>query len=174
MRDVYVADNSWGYALLRYFNPIGAHKSGLLGEDPNGIPNNLMPYVARVAAGRLPVLNVFGADYDTDDGTGVRDYLHVTDLALGHLNALEYIMGRTGAEAFNLGTGRGTSVLELVAAFEKASGRKVPYVVAPRRAGDIASCYADPSKAERLLGWKAARSIDEMCEDSWRFASGRR
>ncbi len=169
MRDVYISDSDWSFALLRYFNPIGAHESGLLGEDPNGIPNNLLPYVARVAEGRLPRLNVFGADYDTPDGTGVRDYLHVVDLAAGHLKACDYIMSRKGAEAFNLGTGRGTSVLEIVAAFEKASGRQVPYMIAPRRAGDIATCYADPVKAREILGWQAERGIDKMCEDSWRF-----
>jgi UDP-glucose 4-epimerase len=143
-----------------------------LGEDPNGIPNNLLPYVARVAAGKLSRLNIFGDDYDTPDGTGVRDYLHVVDLAVGHLYAYEYALNHAGAEAINLGTGKGTSVLEIVHAFEKASGKHVPYTIAPRRTGDIAVCYADPSKAKALLGWQAAKSIDEMCADSWRFVCG--
>ncbi len=169
MRDVYASDNGWSFALLRYFNPIGAHESGLLGEDPNGIPNNLLPYVARVAAGKLPHVNVFGTDYGTPDGTGVRDYLHVVDLAAGHLKACDYVMGHKGVEAFNLGTGRGTSVLEIIAAFEKASGRPVPFRAAPRRSGDIAASYADPAKAMEILGWQAERGIDKMCEDSWRF-----
>lgn len=170
LRDLYISDNEWSVSLLRYFNPIGAHDSGLLGEDPNGIPNNLLPYVARVATGRLPYLSVFGNDYDTPDGTGVRDYLHVVDLAVGHLDAYNYVMGHTGVEAVNLGTGNGYSVLEIVSAFEKASGVKVPYQLAPRRAGDIATSYADPAKAKKLLGWKATRGIDEMCADSWNFA----
>ena len=169
MRDTYVSDNEWSFALLRYFNPIGAHKSGLLGEDPNGIPNNLLPYVAQVAAGKLPYLSVYGDDYDTKDGTGVRDYLHVVDLAVGHLNAFDYVLDNPGAEAFNLGTGRGYSVLEIVKSFEKASGVTIPCQIAPRRAGDIATCYADPHKAKKALGWEAKRGIDEMCEDSWRF-----
>lgn len=169
MRDAYISDPAWSFALLRYFNPIGAHKSGLLGEDPNGIPNNLLPYVSQVAVGKLPYLSVYGNDYDTKDGTGVRDYLHVVDLAVGHLNALDYVLAHTGAEAFNLGTGHGYSVLEIVGAFEEASGAKVPYEIAPRRAGDIATCYADAEKAKNLLSWTAKRDIGEMCEDSWRF-----
>ena len=162
LRDLAVADPDWSIVMLRYFNPIGAHESGLIGEDPNGIPNNLLPYVAQVAVGKLPCLNVFGDDYDTPDGTGVRDYIHVVDLALGHLAALKYADGHKGAEAINLGTGRGTSVLEIVHAFERASGREIPYRVTPRRPGDIATCYADTSKAAKLLGWKAERTIDDM------------
>ena len=169
LRDLAVADPDWSIVMLRYFNPICAHESGLIGEDPNGIPNNLLPYVAQVAVGKLPCLNVFGDDYDTPDGTGVRDYIHVVDLALGHLAALKYADGHKGAEAINLGTGRGTSVLEIVHAFERASGREIPYRVTPRRPGDIATCYADTSKAAKLLGWKAERTIDDMCRDSWRF-----
>ena len=164
LRDVAFADDSWSIALLRYFNPIGAHKSGLIGENPNGIPNNLMPYIARVAAGQLECLSVYGNDYPTPDGTGVRDYIHVCDLANGHLKALEKL-----AEAYNLGTGKGSSVLEVVAAFEKASGRKVNYKIAPRRPGDIAECYADASKAKRELGWEAKLGLDDMCRDSWHF-----
>jgi len=169
MRDTYVSDNEWSFALLRYFNPIGAHKSGLLGEEPNGVPNNLLPFVAQVAAGKLPYLSVYGGDYDTKDGTGVRDYLHVVDLAIGHLNAFDYVLDNKGAEAFNLGTGRGYSVLEIVKAIERASGVTVPYKISARRAGDIPVCYADPAKAKKVLGWEATRDIDEMCEDSWRF-----
>ena len=173
LRDLAVADPEWSIVLLRYFNPIGAHESGLIGEDPNGIPNNLLPYVAQVAAGIRPQLNVFGNDYDTPDGTGVRDYIHVVDLALGHLAALNYAAGHTGAEAINLGTGHGTSVLEIVAAFEKASGRPVPYKICDRRPGDIATCYADTAKAAELLGWHATRDIDDMCRDGWNFARNR-
>ena len=173
LRDLAVADPEWSIVMLRYFNPIGAHPSGLIGEDPNGIPNNLLPYVAQVAAGKLKELTVFGDDYDTPDGTGVRDYIHVVDLALGHLAALNYADSHTGAEAINLGTGHGTSVLEIVRAFEKASGRKVPYRIAARRAGDIATCYADTSKAAKLLGWRAERNIDDMCRDGWNFAKNR-
>ena len=173
LRDIAVADPEWSIVMLRYFNPIGAHPSGLIGEDPNGIPNNLLPYVAQVAAGKLKELTVFGDDYDTPDGTGVRDYIHVVDLALGHLAALNYADSHTGAEAINLGTGHGTSVLEIVRAFEKASGRKVPYRIAARRAGDIATCYADTSKAAKLLGWRAERNIDDMCRDGWNFAKNR-
>ena len=169
LRDVAFADDSWSIALLRYFNPIGAHKSGLIGENPNGIPNNLMPYIARVAAGQLECLSVYGNDYPTPDGTGVRDYIHVCDLANGHLKALEKLDSIRGAEAYNLGTGKGSSVLEVVAAFEKASGRKVNYKIAPRRPGDIAECYADASKAKRELGWEAKLSLDDMCRDSWHF-----
>ena len=173
LRDLAVADPQWSICLLRYFNPIGAHESGLIGEDPNGIPNNLLPYVAQVAAGKLKQLTVFGDDYDTPDGTGVRDYIHVVDLALGHLAALEYVKDRTGAEAVNLGTGKGTSVLEIVHAFEKACGHPIPYRIAPRRAGDIAECYAETKKAAELLKWKATRNIEDMCRDGWRFAEKR-
>ena len=169
LRDAAVADPAMSVVLLRYFNPIGAHESGLIGEAPNGIPNNLMPYLCQVAAGKLPRLNVFGDDYPTPDGTGVRDYIHVVDLAKGHAAALTYSADHTGAEVFNLGTGRGSSVLDLVKSFEKVNGLKLPYVIAPRRAGDIAECYADASKAERLLDWKAEKSLDDMCRDSWNW-----
>ena len=169
LRDLYVSDNDWSIALLRYFNPIGAHESGLLGEDPNGIPNNLMPYIARVAAGKLPHLNVFGSDYPTPDGTGVRDYIHVVDLSLGHLKALEWVAREKGVDAFNLGTGNGYSVLEMVKAFETASGKPVKYELVDRRPGDIAMCYANPAKAKEILGWEAKKGINEMCVDSWRF-----
>lgn len=169
--DVYVSDNEWSISLLRYFNPIGAHESGLIGEDPNGIPNNLMPYITQVAIGKLDHLNVFGDDYDTPDGTGVRDYIHVVDLALGHIKAVEKVEGEDGLFIYNLGTGVGYSVLDVVKAFEKASGKKIPYVIGPRRDGDIATCYSDPSKAFKELGWKAERGIEEMCEDSWRWQS---
>ena len=169
--DLSVADPRWRVALLRYFNPVGAHESGLIGEDPNGIPNNLLPYIAQVAVGKLPELAVFGNDYPTPDGTGVRDYIHVVDLAEGHLSALEALQTRTGAQVWNLGTGQGCSVLEMVRAFEAASGRPVPYRVAPRRAGDIATCYGDPTKAERELGWKARRGLDDMMRDTWRWQS---
>lgn len=169
LRDLFVADPEWSIALLRYFNPIGAHKSGLIGEDPNGIPNNLMPYIAQVSIGKLKELSVFGNDYPTRDGTGVRDYIHVVDLSLGHLKALEKVASTTGVDAYNLGTGNGYSVLELVDAFEKASGKKVPYRIAPRRPGDIAECFADPAKAKKELGWEATRGVSEMCEDAYRF-----
>ncbi len=169
LRDVCVSDPEWSVALLPYFNPIGAHKSGLIGENPNGIPNNLMPYIARVASGKLECLSVFGDDYPTPDGTGVRDYIHVVDLALGHVKAVERVYKTTGADAYNLGTGNGYSVLEVVKAFEKASGKKVNYKIAPRRPGDIAQCYADPSKAKELLGWEAKFNIDDMCNDNWNF-----
>ena len=171
LKDLHGSDPGWNIALLRYFNPVGAHASGLIGEDPNDIPNNLMPFVSQVAIGKLPVLSVFGDDYPTHDGTGVRDYIHVVDLAAGHLHALEKLASNPGVVAYNLGTGRGYSVLDMVKAFEKASGRKVAYKIVPRRAGDIASCYADPSKARGELGWKASRGIDEMCEDTWRWQS---
>ncbi|HOW99545.1 MAG TPA: UDP-glucose 4-epimerase GalE [Deltaproteobacteria bacterium] len=171
LKDLHGSDPGWNIALLRYFNPVGAHASGLIGEDPNDIPNNLMPFVSQVAIGKLPVLSVFGDDYPTHDGTGVRDYIHVVDLAAGHLHALEKLASNPGVVAYNLGTGRGYSVLDMVKAFEKASGRKVAYKIVPRRAGDIASCYADPSKAHGALGWKASRGIDEMCEDTWRWQS---
>jgi UDP-glucose 4-epimerase len=169
LKDLYVADNSWSIALLRYFNPIGAHESGRIGEDPNGIPNNLMPYITQVSVGKLKELQVFGNDYSTVDGTGVRDYIHVVDLAVGHLKALEKVLETNGVEAYNLGTGTGYSVLQLVSAFEKASGNKVPYKIVERRPGDVAVCYADPAKASIELGWEAKRGIEEMCLDSWRW-----
>ena len=169
LRDLYVSDNEWSIALLRYFNPIGAHKSGLIGEDPNGIPNNLMPYIAQVAAGKLPCLSVFGNDYNTPDGTGVRDYIHVVDLAQGHLKALTKVLKDTGAEAYNLGTGNGYSVLDVVDAFEKENGVKVNLKITARRPGDIAECYADPTKAKNELGWEAKFGINEMCRDAWNF-----
>jgi UDP-glucose 4-epimerase len=171
LKDLYVADDSWNIALLRYFNPVGAHKSGLIGEDPNDIPNNLMPYISQVAVGKLEKLSVFGDDYPTPDGTGVRDYIHVVDLAIGHLKALEKLQTSPGLVIYNLGTGKGSSVLDMVKAFEKASGKEVPYKIAPRRSGDIATCYADPEKAEKELGWTAKRGIEEMCEDAWRWQS---
>ena len=157
--------------LLRYFNPIGAHKSGLIGENPNGIPNNLMPYITQVAIGKRECLSVFGSDYDTHDGTGVRDYIHVVDLAAGHVKALQRVLGKSGLDVYNLGTGTGYSVLDVVKAFEKASGVKINYKIAPRRPGDIAVCYSDPTKAYEELGWKAERGIEEMCADSWRWQS---
>ena len=173
LRD-YCAANKWFSAvLLRYFNPIGAHASGLLGDDPNGIPNNLMPFVARVAAGKLPRLTIFGDDYPTRDGTCIRDYLHVVDLAKGHISALEYAAAHTGAEAFNLGTGNGVSVLELVRSFQKVNGVAVPYVVGPRRDGDLALVYADPSRAHEALHWSAEKSVDDMCRDAWHFIQTR-
>lgn len=170
LKDVCVSDNEWSVALLRYFNPIGAHKSGLIGEDPNGIPNNLFPYIAQVAVGKLEALGVFGNDYDTPDGTGVRDYIHVVDLAKGHLCAVKYVIEHTGVEAVNLGTGKGSSVLDVLHAFEKACGRELPYVIKPRRDGDIAWCYSEPTKAKELFGWEAQFGIDEMCADGWNFA----
>ncbi len=169
LRDLYVSDDEWTIALLRYFNPIGAHKSGLIGEDPKGIPNNLMPYISQVAVGKLEKLHVFGNDYNTPDGTGVRDYIHVVDLAVGHVKAVEWALKNRGCEEINLGTGKGTSVLELRDAFVKASGIDVPYVIDPRRPGDPDEVYADASKAAALLGWRAERGIAEMCEDSWRW-----
>ncbi len=169
LRDLYSSDNTWSIALLRYFNPIGAHESGKIGEDPRGIPNNLMPYISQVAVGRLERLNVFGNDYDTPDGTGVRDYIHVVDLANGHAKATDWVLNNTGCEPFNLGTGNGCSVLELKNAFEEASGVTVPYVIAPRRPGDPASVYADAKKAKEILGWEAKKTIKEMCEDTWRW-----
>lgn len=169
LRDVYTSDNEWSISLLRYFNPIGSHASGLLGEEPNGIPNNLMPYVVRVAAGTLEILSVFGNDYPTHDGTGVRDYIHVVDLAKGHIKALEKVMCSTGAEAYNLGTGNGYSVLDIVHTFEKETGVKVNHKIVGRRPGDIAECYANPEKAERELGWKAELGLAQMCKDSWNF-----
>ncbi len=169
MRDIFVSDNEWSIALLRYFNPIGAHKSGLIGEDPNGIPNNLMPYIAQVAAGKLECLSVFGNDYNTPDGTGVRDYIHVVDLAQGHIKAVEKVMASKGVDAYNLGTGTGYSVLDMVDAFEKVNNVKVNHKIVARRPGDIAECYADPAKAKEILGWEAKFGIEEMCRDSWNF-----
>lgn len=169
LRDLPIANANWHIALLRYFNPVGAHESGLIGEDPNGIPNNLMPYVAQVAAGKLAELSVFGGDYPTPDGTGVRDYIHVVDLAVGHVRALDAMPNQTGVATYNLGTGHGYSVLEMITAFEQASGKKVPYRIVGRRPGDIAACYANAELAERVLGWQAQRDIKVMCEDSWRW-----
>ena len=169
LRDLWVSDDRWNVTLLRYFNPVGAHKSGMLGEDPADIPNNLMPYIAQVASGKLEKLSVFGNDYATVDGTGVRDYIHVVDLAQGHLKALEKMKGGSGVGIFNLGTGCGYSVLEMISAFEKAAGVEVPYQIVGRRSGDIAACYADPSLAESELGWKAELGLEEMCEDTWRW-----
>lgn len=171
LRDLGAADPAWQTATLRYFNPVGAHESGLIGEDPRGVPNNLMPYVAQVAVGRRDKLSVFGSDYPTPDGTGVRDYIHVTDLAQGHVAALQRLLGQPGSFTVNLGTGRGYSVLEVVAAFAAASGRAVPYELKPRRPGDVAACYADPALAQQLLGWRAGLGLDRMCADSWRWQS---
>jgi len=169
LRDLYSSDPNWSIALLRYFNPIGAHASALIGEDPNGIPNNLMPYITQVATGDLEVLNIFGNDYPTPDGTGVRDYIHVVDLSLGHIKALEKIMSSSGIAAYNLGTGTGYSVLDVIRTFEKATGQKVNFRMAPRRPGDIAECYADSSKAKRELSWVANHDLNEMCIDAWGF-----
>jgi len=169
LTDLYVSNNSWHIVLLRYFNPIGAHESGLLGENPKGIPNNLLPYIMQVAIGTLDCLSIYGDDYDTKDGTGVRDYIHVVDLAKGHLSAVEYVRNHAGAEAINLGTGKGYSVLEVVKTFEEVSATSVNYHIAPRRAGDISTCYADVNKSKRLLNWEAHKTLEEMCEDSWRF-----
>jgi len=169
LRDLGRSDPAWRVALLRYFNPVGAHGSGTIGEDPRGAPNNLMPYLAQVAVGKRPVLQVFGNDYDTPDGTGVRDYLHVMDLAEGHVAALDHLLAGAGSLTINLGTGRGTSVLELVHAFERASGQRVPYEIVGRRPGDVAACYADPSLAAQTIGWRAKRDLDAMCADSWRW-----
>ncbi len=171
LKDICHADNDWSAAVLRYFNPIGAHESGLIGEDPQGIPNNLMPYITQVAVGRLEKLSIFGNDYETEDGTGVRDYIHVVDLAKGHVKAVEWVLNNKGCEPVNLGTGNGTSVLELVKAFEKASGVRVPYVIAPRRPGDLAKVYADASKAKEIFGWEAEYGIERMCADNWRWQS---
>lgn len=171
LQDIAKSDERFAFAILRYFNPVGAHESGLIGEDPNGIPNNLLPYISQVAVGKLKQLGVFGDDYDTVDGTGVRDYIHVVDLAVGHLKALNKINCDTGAHVYNLGTGNGYSVLQMVNAFEKASGQNVPYQISPRRPGDIAACYAAPEKAEQELGWQAERGIDEMMQDTWRWQS---
>lgn len=171
LRDISVADHSWRIALLRYFNPAGAHESGLIGEDPNGIPNNLVPYIAQVADGKLQALSVYGDDYPTIDGTGVRDYIHVVDLAIGHVKAFNKLQMKTGVFTYNLGTGRGNSVLEMIRAFEHASGRQIPFKIAKRRKGDIAICYASTELAERELGWKAVRNIEQMCVDSWKWQS---
>lgn len=174
LRDVFVSDSEWSISLLRYFNPIGAHKSGLIGEEPNGIPNNLMPYIVKVASGELEVLSVFGSDYPTHDGSGVRDYIHVVDLSKGHIKALEKILNSTGVEAYNLGTGNGYSVLDLVKTFEKETGVKVNYKVVDRRPGDVAICYADPQKAYTELGWKAEYGLAEMCKDSWNYIKNKK
>ena len=171
LQDVFVADDGWYIALLRYFNPVGAHKSGLIGENTNDIPNNLIPYISQVAIGKLDKLNVFGGDYDTPDGTGVRDYIHVVDLAKGHIKALQALENKSQVLTVNLGTGNGYSVLDMVKAFEKASGKEVPYQIVDRRPGDIATCYADPAYAEERLDWKAECELDEMCEDTWRWHS---
>ncbi|BBE30558.1 UDP-glucose 4-epimerase [Tepiditoga spiralis] len=169
LRDLYISDNDWSIALLRYFNPIGAHESGRIGEDPNGIPNNLMPYITQVAVGKREKLSVFGNDYNTHDGTGVRDYIHVVDLAKGHLKALEKIMKTKGIDAYNLGTGTGYSVLDVVKSFEKANNIKIPYIITKRRPGDIDKCYANPEKALKELGWKAEKNLEDMCRDSWNW-----
>lgn len=170
LKDIYASDNTWDICILRYFNPVGAHESGLIGEEPQGIPNNLMPYVVRVAAGILPQLSVFGDDYNTPDGTGVRDYIHVVDLAKGHVLALNKLEKENkGLFIYNLGTGTGYSVLDMVKAFEKATGKEVPYKIAPRRSGDIATCFADPKKAREELGWEATRTLEDMCRDSWNY-----
>ena len=171
LQDMFVADDSWHIALLRYFNPVGAHKNGLIGEDPKDIPNNLIPYISQVAVGKLEKLSVFGGDYDTLDGTGVRDYIHLVDLAKGHVNALQALRNRPQVLTVNLGTGNGYSVLEMVKAFENASGKTVPYQIVDRRPSDIATCYADPVYAAEKLGWKAEYGLDEMCEDTWRWQS---
>ena len=171
MSDVQKAKSDWNVVLLRYFNPVGAHESGRIGEDPKGIPNNLMPYISQVAVGKLEKLGVLGDDYDTPDGTGVRDYIHVVDLAIGHVKAIDYILTNPGLDVINLGTGVGYSVLDMVKAFSKACGKEIPYEIKPRRAGDIAMCYADPKKAKEVLGWEAKRGLDEMCADTWRWQS---
>lgn len=171
LTDLHTADPEWNVILLRYFNPIGAHKSGLIGEDPKGIPNNLLPYVAQVAVGKLEKVHVYGNDYPTVDGTGVRDYIHVVDLALGHVKAIEHCADKEGVHIYNLGTGNGYSVLQIIQAFSKACGKEIPYVIDPRRPGDIAECYADASKAKNELDWVATRGVDEMCEDLWRWQS---
>lgn len=170
LKDEAFADPDLSVALLRYFNPIGAHESGLLGEDPNGIPNNLLPYICKVAVGKLPYLNVFGDDYDTHDGTGVRDYIHVVDLAIGHVKAIQYLADHKGVLTVNLGTGIGYSVLDVLKSYEKACGKPVPYKIAPRRPGDLATCYANPTRAKELIGWEATKDLDTMCRDSWNFA----
>lgn len=169
LTDIWKSDPEWKVMLLRYFNPIGAHESGLIGEYPKGIPNNLLPYVAQVASGKLEKVHVFGDDYDTPDGTGVRDYIHVVDLAKGHVKAIEGMEKMDGVNVFNLGTGVGYSVLDIIHALEKACGKRLPYVIDPRRPGDIATCYSDPSKAEKILGWKAEKNIEDMCRDAWNW-----
>lgn len=171
LKDLHRSDNKWNIALLRYFNPVGAHESGKIGEDPKGIPNNLMPFVSQVAVGKLEKLHVFGDDYPTHDGTGIRDYIHVVDLAIGHLKALEKLENKPGVEAYNLGTGEGSSVLDVIKAFEKATGENIPYTISPRRPGDAATCFADVSKAEKELNWKARRSMLQMCKDAWNWQS---
>ena len=171
LRDIAKADPEWSVVLLRYFNPVGAHESGTIGEDPKGIPNNLMPFISQVAVGRRDHLSVFGNDYPTPDGTGVRDYIHVVDLARGHVAAIDYLMSHTGSEVFNLGTGTGYSVLDMVHAFEEANGVKVPYEIAPRRPGDLPACYANPGKSAEVLGWKAEHTLVDMCRDSFRWQS---
>ena len=169
LRDLYISDNEWSIIILRYFNPIGAHESGLIGENPNGIPNNLMPYINQVAIGKLEYLRVFGNDYDTKDGTGVRDYIHVVDLSLGHIKAIEKVRKSKGVKTYNLGTGKGYSVLEMVQAFEKVNNVKVKYKIVEKRQGDIATCYADPNKAKLELGWEAKKTLEDMCRDGWNF-----
>lgn len=171
LTDIYKSDNEWSVMLLRYFNPIGAHESGLMGEDPKGIPNNLLPYVAQVAAGKLEKVHVFGNDYDTPDGTGVRDYIHVVDLAKGHVKAIQGFEKLNGVNIFNLGTGVGYSVLDIIHAFAKACGKEIPYVIDPRRPGDIATCYSDPTKAKEVLRWTAEKTLEDMCKDSWNWQS---
>ena len=171
LTDIYKSDNEWSVMLLRYFNPIGAHESGLMGEDPKGIPNNLLPYVAQVAAGKLEKVHVFGNDYDTPDGTGVRDYIHVVDLAKGHVKAIQGFEKLNGVNIFNLGTGVGYSVLDIIHAFAKACGKEIPYVIDPRRPGDIATCYSDPTKAKEVLGWTAEKTLEDMCKDAWNWQS---
>ena len=171
LRDTAAIHGDWGVLLLRYFNPIGAHESGEIGEDPNGIPNNLVPYIAKVAVGLLPALTIYGNDYPTRDGTGIRDYIHVVDLARGHVNAIEYALNHPGVEEINLGTGTGSSVLEVLHAFERACGRPLPHVIGPRRAGDVPACYADITKAARLLHWRAEKNLDQMCRDTWNWQS---
>lgn len=171
LQDLYASDDAWSVVSLRYFNPIGAHESAILGENPNGAPSNLLPYIALVATEKLDHLSVFGGDYDTADGTGVRDYVHIMDLARGHIKALEYVLANRGVEAINLGTGNGTSVLEVIAAFEKASGKKVEYKICPRREGDVATSFADVAKAKKILGWEATKDINDMCMDLWKFVT---
>jgi len=171
LQDIYCSDKTWNIAILRYFNPVGAHRGGMIGEDPNDIPNNLLPYIAQVAIGKLSELSVFGDDYPTPDGTGIRDYIHVVDLAIGHMKTLAKLKSNPGVIIYNLGTGQGNSVLEMVKGFEKASGKNIPYKIVARRPGDIAACYADPSKAKAELGWSTKRSVDEMCADTWRWQS---
>jgi UDP-glucose 4-epimerase len=171
LTDYQKANTDFNIVILRYFNPVGAHESGMIGEDPKGIPNNLMPYISQVAVGKLECLNVFGNDYDTPDGTGVRDYIHVVDLANGHVKAIDYLKNHNGLFVFNLGTGKGYSVLNMVNAFSKACGKEIKYVIAPRRSGDIAQCYANPEKAEKELGWKAIKTLEDMCADTWNWQS---